>query len=81
MVKKSYMHSFSYYLGFYKFKIFWNFFVFFLDFLKFYPGAPITNSPGITCYPQRTSQMRHRYYVLSPAHKPNAPAVSITAGM
>jgi hypothetical protein len=30
--KKSYMHSFSYYLGFYNFKIFWNF----LNFLKFY---------------------------------------------
>jgi hypothetical protein len=42
------MHSFSYYLGFYNFKIFW---IFFLDFSKFYPGAPITSSPGIKCYP------------------------------
>jgi hypothetical protein len=27
--KKSYIHSFSYYLGFYNFKIFWIFFYFF----------------------------------------------------
>jgi hypothetical protein len=55
--KKSYMHSFSYYLVFYNFKIFWKFFWIFRNFI---PGAPLTDSPGITCYPRRTDEMRQR---------------------
>jgi hypothetical protein len=55
--KKSYMHSFSFYLGFYNFKIFWTFFwIFwiFLKFPKFYPRRTFTSLPGIKCYPRRT---------------------------
>jgi hypothetical protein len=58
--KKSYMHTFSYYLRFYNFKIFWIFFDFFWIFQNFIPGSPITNSPGITCYPRRTYHIRQR---------------------
>jgi hypothetical protein len=59
--KKSYMHSFSYYLGFYNFKIFWKLFQIFLDFPKFYS--------------RRTTYRFARDNMLSPTHRQNAPAV------
>jgi hypothetical protein len=59
--KKSYMHSFSYYLGFYNFKIFWNFFEFskilsrrtYYKFAtdKMLSPAHIPNVPAVIFYP------------------------------
>jgi hypothetical protein len=61
MVKKIIYAYFSYYLGFYNFKIFWIFFPIFLDFPKFYPRC--------------TTYRFARDNMLSPAHRRNAPVV------
>jgi hypothetical protein len=76
------MHSFSYYLGFYNFKIFWNFFqifLIFLDFPKFYPRRTTYRFARdvIPCAQTKCASGKK----IIPGELQNLPAVSITAGM
>jgi hypothetical protein len=52
----------------------------FLDFPKFYHRRTDYKFARDNMLSRRTSQMRQRYFFI-PGAQPNAPAVSITAGM